>query len=170
MPTSSLTAGRHDGADGGRGGQALVIGYGLSGRAASSWLAGQGFEVVVLEDSRQAGRGRGGRGQRAGRGRRRAASRWKSPPGLPAPAELARTAALVVPSPGVPVGHPALVAALSSGSEVVSEVELAWRVLEARRRDQSRAWRLLPPGGHNRHQRQNDCHRVGHGHAGGFGC
>jgi UDP-N-acetylmuramoylalanine--D-glutamate ligase len=35
------------------------------------------------------------------------------------------------------VGHPALVAALASGTEVVSEVELAWRLLEARRRDQT---------------------------------
>ncbi len=36
-------------------GRALVIGYGLTGRSAASWLAGQGFAVVVLEDSRQAG-------------------------------------------------------------------------------------------------------------------
>ncbi|MGO9659402.1 MAG: UDP-N-acetylmuramoyl-L-alanine--D-glutamate ligase [Acidimicrobiales bacterium] len=116
--------------------RALVIGYGLSGRAASSWLAGQGFEVVVLEDARQAGRAA------VAAVKERAVAGGGSitvevAPGPARAVELARTAALVVPSPGVPVGHPAMVAALTSGSEVVSEVELAWRVLEARRRDQT---------------------------------
>ena len=40
-----------------RGGErAFVIGYGVSGRAAASWLVSQGFEVVVLEDDLEAGR------------------------------------------------------------------------------------------------------------------
>ncbi|MGA3221265.1 MAG: UDP-N-acetylmuramoyl-L-alanine--D-glutamate ligase, partial [Acidimicrobiales bacterium] len=116
--------------------RALVIGYGLSGRAATSWLAGQGLEVVVLEDDRQAGRAAVAavkeRGV-AGGGN----ITVEVAPGAVRAVELARAAALVVPSPGVPVGHPALVAAQVSGAEVVSEVELAWRVLEARRRAQS---------------------------------
>jgi UDP-N-acetylmuramoylalanine--D-glutamate ligase len=114
-------------------------------------LAGQGFEVVVLEDSRQAGLdavaaveqvvvpGSGG-------------ATVEVAPGAARAAELARAASLVVPSPGVPVGHPALVAALSSGTEIVSEIELAWQVLEARRRDQAGAgpsYRLVAITGTN---------------------
>jgi UDP-N-acetylmuramoylalanine--D-glutamate ligase len=49
------------------------------------------------------------------------------------PAALAGTADLVVPSPGVPVAHPVVAAALAGGKEVVSEVELAWRSLDASR-------------------------------------
>jgi UDP-N-acetylmuramoylalanine--D-glutamate ligase len=105
-------------------GRALVIGYGLSGRAAAQWLAGNGSEVVVLEDDPGA----------AG-----AAQESVKVPGLtvqigrgPERAEkLACSADLVVPSPGVPVSHPALVAAKAFGVDVLSEIELAWRVLDA---------------------------------------
>ena len=38
-------------------GRALVIGYGLSGRAAAHWLASHGSEVVVLEDDPEVARG-----------------------------------------------------------------------------------------------------------------
>ncbi len=76
---------------------------------------------------------------------------------------------LVVPSPGVPVGHPALVAAMAAGIEVVSEIELAWQVLDAARQDGDRPGRaVIPPGGHHRHQRQDHGHRSGHGHVGGL--
>ena len=37
-------------------GRALVIGYGLSGRAAAHWLASHGSEVVVLEDDPEVAR------------------------------------------------------------------------------------------------------------------
>jgi UDP-N-acetylmuramoylalanine--D-glutamate ligase len=73
-------------------------------------------------------------------------------PGPARAAELARSASLVVPSPGVPVGHPALVAAVSSGVDVVSEIELAWQVLEALRGDEGGAracYRLLAITGTN---------------------
>ena len=105
-------------------GRALVIGYGLSGRAAAHWLASHGSEVVVLEDDPEVAR--------------RAQASLKIP-GLtvqigrgPERAEkLACSADLVVPSPGVPLSHPALVAAKAFGVEVLSEIELAWRVLDA---------------------------------------
>ncbi len=112
---------------------ALVIGYGLSGRAAASWLAGQGYEVVVLEDARDAGRAAAAVGKSTVPGG--GSMRVEVAPGAGRAAELARTASLVVPSPGVPVGHPALAAALSSGTEIVSEIELAWRVLASLRVD-----------------------------------
>jgi UDP-N-acetylmuramoylalanine--D-glutamate ligase len=105
-------------------GRALVIGYGLSGRAAARWLASNGSEVVVLEDDPKVVRGAQepvkGRGVsvQIGRGPERAE-------------KLACSADLVVPSPGVPVSHPALVAAKAFGVEVLSEIELAWRALDA---------------------------------------
>ena len=35
--------------------KALVVGYGVSGRAAAAWLVSEGCDVVVLEDDRTAG-------------------------------------------------------------------------------------------------------------------
>jgi UDP-N-acetylmuramoylalanine--D-glutamate ligase len=105
-------------------GRALVIGYGLSGRAAAYWLASQGSEVVVLEDDPEVARGAQvsvkarGLSVQIGRGPERAE-------------KLACSADLVVPSPGVPLSHPALVAAKAFGVDVLSEIELAWRVLDA---------------------------------------
>jgi UDP-N-acetylmuramoylalanine--D-glutamate ligase len=129
--------------------RALVIGYGLSGRAATAWLAGQGFDVVVVEDDRQAGRAAVVAVEQAALG----AVTVEVAPGAARAADLARSAALVVPSPGVPVGHPALVAALCSGAEVVSEIELAWQVLAARPPAQAGArppsYRLLAITGTN---------------------
>jgi UDP-N-acetylmuramoylalanine--D-glutamate ligase len=119
-------------------------------------LAGQGFEVVVLEDSRPAGvaameaiteAGATGAGTTGAGG-----ITVEIAPGPARAAELARSASLVVPSPGVPVGHPALVAAVSSGVDVVSEIELAWQVLEALRGDEGGAracYRLLAITGTN---------------------
>jgi UDP-N-acetylmuramoylalanine--D-glutamate ligase len=102
---------------------ALVIGYGLSGRAAASWLAGRGWEVVVLEDDAAAGEA--ARARSAGTG-----TVIEVAPGPVRAAALARCSGLVVPSPGVRADHPAVAAAVTSGVEVLSEVELAWRALE----------------------------------------
>jgi UDP-N-acetylmuramoylalanine--D-glutamate ligase len=98
---------------------ALVIGYGLSGRAAASWLADGGYEVVVIEDK-----------PRPGAEGLPADLRAEVSPSPERSAELARSADLVVPSPGVPVGHVALVAAAQSGRRVVSEIELGWEALQ----------------------------------------
>jgi UDP-N-acetylmuramoylalanine--D-glutamate ligase len=118
-------------------GRALVVGYGLSGRAAARWLVGQGWRVVVLEDDAEAGEAAKDAEERdygAGVLVIEVAPR-------PARAgELAREADLVVPSPGVAVAHPAVVAALAAGVEVCSEIELAWGELAR--------WRAAgaPPG------------------------
>ena len=64
-------------------------------------------------------------------------------------AELASTADLVVPSPGVPVGHPAVAAAFQAGIEVLSEIELAWQVLDAARRDRGERYGLVAITGTN---------------------
>ncbi|MGH9105948.1 MAG: UDP-N-acetylmuramoyl-L-alanine--D-glutamate ligase, partial [Acidimicrobiales bacterium] len=105
-------------------GRALVIGYGSSGRAATRWLLASGWQVLVLEDSPAAVGALPGGGTeptfvlapRPDRGR-----------------ELARQADLVVPSPGVHVDHPALVAAEAAGVPVLSELELGWEQLLALR-------------------------------------
>jgi UDP-N-acetylmuramoylalanine--D-glutamate ligase len=110
--------------------RALVIGYGLSGRAAAGWLAGRGYEVVILEDDRVA----------AERAREAVVGAGLAIEVAPSPAEAAaaaRSSSLVVPSPGVRADHPAIAGAIAAGVEVVSEVELAWRVLDQLRQEGS---------------------------------
>jgi UDP-N-acetylmuramoylalanine--D-glutamate ligase len=106
---------------------ALVIGYGLSGRVAASWLASRGCEVVVLEDDVRAGEAARAQAIAPGLALEVAAGPARA-------AELARSVELVVPSPGVRADHPAVTAAINTGAEVLSEVELAWRVLAGMRR------------------------------------
>jgi UDP-N-acetylmuramoylalanine--D-glutamate ligase len=116
-------------------GRALVIGYGLSGRAATSWLGGHGWDVTVIDDNPAVN-------DDPAVPEHPAAGPTGLTPGAPtielAPspgraAELARRADLVVPSPGVPVGHPALAAAAAAGVDVRSEIELAWAELADQR-------------------------------------
>ena len=101
--------------------KALVIGYGLSGRAAADWLASRGWDVVVLEDDGEAGEAARVEG---------AGVVLEVAPGAARAGRLARSSGLVVPSPGVRADHPAVVAALASGVDVLSEIELAWRALD----------------------------------------
>jgi UDP-N-acetylmuramoylalanine--D-glutamate ligase len=118
-------------------------------------LAAQGFAVTVLEDDRRVAETVGAAG---------AQPDWPGPrvgpasgprvvlevaPGPVRAAELARGAQLVVPSPGVPVGHPALVAAMAAGTEVAGEVELAWRAWASRRSRGDGADRLVAITGTN---------------------
>ena len=119
----------------------MVIGFGVSGRAAARWLVSQRYEVVVLEDDLE-----------AGRAAETAVSEGltvETAGGPDRAAELARTADLVVPSPGVPVGHPAVAAAFQAGTEVLSEIELAWQVLDAARRDRGETYGLIAITGTN---------------------
>jgi UDP-N-acetylmuramoylalanine--D-glutamate ligase len=109
----------------GAGRPAIVAGYARTGQVAARWLAEHGWKVSVVEDD-------------AERGSRLACSEAFPVEMAPAPsraAQLGAGAALVMPSPGVPFGHPLVAAALGAGVPVVAEVELAWAELEARRRN-----------------------------------
>jgi UDP-N-acetylmuramoylalanine--D-glutamate ligase len=117
--------------------RALVVGYGLSGRAATRWLVNQGWQVVVLEDSAQAaqaalGGAVAGGAAAPGVPATGGAVTFEVAPGPARAGELARAMDLVVPSPGVAVAHPAVVAAFGAGVEVCSEIELASVELDRR--------------------------------------
>jgi UDP-N-acetylmuramoylalanine--D-glutamate ligase len=100
-------------------GPALVVGLGLAGEAAARQLARRGWSVTVLEDHPTAA----------------TAARARAPPGVtlvqrPAAEVVAAAvdaAHLVVPSPGVPVAHPAIRRARAAGTTVWTELELASR-------------------------------------------
>ncbi|HTV10300.1 MAG TPA: UDP-N-acetylmuramoyl-L-alanine--D-glutamate ligase [Acidimicrobiales bacterium] len=108
----------------GKGKRAVVIGWGLSGRAATAWLAQNGWDVTVLEDDPKAAAAAEASGAPVARVADVAQAQAQ------AAARLAREADLVVPSPGVRISHPALVAASHGGVPIWSEVELAWSALE----------------------------------------
>jgi len=99
--------------------RALVVGYRVAGQAvAHAWMAAGG-EAVAVDDApsdadRQAAVTRGVELVVAPeRGRLDQLCSW---------------ADVVVVSPGIPVGHPVYAAAKAAGAEVLSEIELAWRV------------------------------------------
>lgn len=123
-------------------GRALVIGYGLSGRAAASWLAGHGYEVVVVEDD-------GAAAEKARPALMATGLSLEAAPGAARAAEVAQASRLVVPSPGVRADHPAIAGAIAAGVEVVSEVELAWRALDDGRRSNVPQSKLLAITGTN---------------------
>ncbi|HET9690573.1 MAG TPA: UDP-N-acetylmuramoyl-L-alanine--D-glutamate ligase [Acidimicrobiales bacterium] len=96
----------------------LVVGFGRTGRAVTAAVTAAGGRVVVADDRaddtlRQAVVAAGGRL-------------------VPADATALDGVERVVPSPGVPVGHPLLAAATRAGVPIHSEVELAYEALEAR--------------------------------------
>lgn len=102
-------------------GRALVVGLGLAGEAAARRLAERGWAVTVSED-----RPSDITGARASM----LAGRGVETVELPSPSALVALVAgsdMVVPSPGVPATHPAIVTALDRGTEVCSELELAAR-------------------------------------------
>jgi UDP-N-acetylmuramoylalanine--D-glutamate ligase len=111
--------------------RALVIGYGLSGRAAASWLASRVDDVIVLEDD-------GAAGEAARADAVAAGLTLEIAPGPARAGELVRSVDVVVPSPGVRADHPAVAAAMAVGVDVLSEIELAWRVLCELRQDGGR--------------------------------
>ena len=122
-------------------GRAVIIGYGLTGRAAAAWLLGRGWDVDVIEDNPEFV-------SNAATGHPARAAGPLTPPVEVAPpparsALLAGQADLVVPSPGVPMRHPALVAAQTAGVDVRSEIELAWSELVDQRSRRSPLTRCL---------------------------
>jgi UDP-N-acetylmuramoylalanine--D-glutamate ligase len=102
----------------------MVIGLAVTGEAVVRHRAASGDEVVVIED-----RATGTQWEtRAASALAQGADVVVSP--SPARArELAATADLVVPSPGVPERHPALLAARRHGIPVRGEIELAAEVV-----------------------------------------
>jgi UDP-N-acetylmuramoylalanine--D-glutamate ligase len=99
--------------------RALVVGLGVSGVAAATLLAGQGWRVTVNDRLAASDL---------------AAQLARLPGGVAAelgghPVELLQGVALVVASPGVPWDLPLLAEARRRGLEVIAEVELASRAL-----------------------------------------
>lgn len=115
----------------------VVLGFAVTGQAVAKVLSAGGRSPVVVEDRCAPG-----------------AAELASSLGVelavdPSPerfAALLDNADLVVSSPGVPLGHPRLVAALEAGVPVWSEIELAW---ELARSAGERAPKLLAITGTN---------------------
>lgn len=105
--------------------RALVIGLGRSGRPAALALCGAGVEVIAVD--------RGPEPDGAGQ-LRDAGVDVRARLDDEATAELVDGVDLLVPSPGVPEGSPAVQRALSRGCPVWSEPELGWRLAGADRR------------------------------------
>jgi UDP-N-acetylmuramoylalanine--D-glutamate ligase len=98
----------------------LIVGMGVTGEAVARHLGAE--RVVVTED------------HPSERSRSRAAALGVQLVEVPSPHQLddlVRHSAMVVPSPGVPAGHPVYAIAAEAGVEVVSEVELAAREASA---------------------------------------
>ncbi|PLS76435.1 MAG: UDP-N-acetylmuramoyl-L-alanine--D-glutamate ligase [Actinobacteria bacterium] len=96
---------------GGARGRAVIVGMGVTGRSVARHLAADGWRLVVVED-------------RPDDGVAEEVAAWGATLGTEADVAGAD---LVVPSPGVPPHHPALLRAGVAGARVVSEVELAWQ-------------------------------------------
>ncbi len=100
----------------------LVLGLGSSGEAVAAYAAGrraQGEDITVTALDEDAGPVAA-----------RRAARFRE---LGAEVEIGATeipdgSDLVVASPGIPPSSPLLVSAMESGAEVISEIELAWRL------------------------------------------
>jgi len=103
----------------------LVVGLGVTGDAVLRWAYGRGHAVTVVDDR-----------PATVRPERRAVAdalgiEIVAPPIGPEADALLGRVDLVVPSPGVPEGHPILQAALRAGVARRSEVDLAAEVLAA---------------------------------------
>lgn len=96
--------------------KALVVGLGVAGASAARRMAQRGWDVTVVED------------RPSDATRARAAELGVEVVESPADvAALVDAADVVVPSPGVPIGHPAIQHALAGGVRVWTEFELAAR-------------------------------------------
>ncbi|MDA8044539.1 MAG: UDP-N-acetylmuramoyl-L-alanine--D-glutamate ligase [Actinomycetota bacterium] len=100
-----------------------VIGYGVTGRAVAGWLKRRGDDVVVLDDHPDEAMVALGRG--AG------VEVWPTSAGDEGLRDQLDGVRMVVPSPGVPVGHRVLRLAVAEAIPVRSEIELASSVCEA---------------------------------------
>ncbi|MCU4183688.1 UDP-N-acetylmuramoyl-L-alanine--D-glutamate ligase [Acidiferrimicrobium sp. IK] len=101
----------------------VVVGFGVTGQSVAALLLGAGDSVTVVDD------------RPSDAARAAADALGLSIVSSPAEDELAGVvtgAAMVVPSPGVPAGHPVFALAAAAGVPVRSEIELAWARLQAR--------------------------------------
>ena len=101
--------------------RAIVLGAGVSGRAAARFLLARGARVT-LQDDAPAERLAAGVGELAAQGAALAVAGTRVEP---------RDFDLAVVSPGVPVGCERVSSLLAAGVEVIGEVELAFRFLDA---------------------------------------
>jgi UDP-N-acetylmuramoylalanine--D-glutamate ligase len=102
---------------------AVVVGYGVTGRAVAKWLSARGQHVLVLDD--RADDEMAAAGGAAG-------VEVVPTPGTDEELRAALSgASLVVPSPGVPVGHPVYRLAAELDLPVRAEIELASELCEA---------------------------------------
>jgi UDP-N-acetylmuramoylalanine--D-glutamate ligase len=101
----------------------LVVGFGVTGRAAARAGRADGSVVVVIDDRRVDG---------APAVAAEIGVELVVGPDRSRLDELLRRSDLVVASPGVPIGNEVFARAARHGVEVVSEIELAARLLEAR--------------------------------------
>jgi UDP-N-acetylmuramoylalanine--D-glutamate ligase len=101
----------------------LVVGFGVTGRAVAQALMGDGERVVAVDDCP---------GPEAVAAAADLGVRLLPRPSTATLDALLADTALVVPSPGVPVGHPVVAVAAACSVPVISEIELAWRRLAAR--------------------------------------
>lgn len=103
---------------------AAVIGFGVTGRAVAAYLRGRGDDVLVLDDRADA--------ELVAAGADLGVRVERTPADSDALADRLAGAAMVIPSPGVPVGHPVYGAADRAGVRVLSEIELASEVAAGR--------------------------------------
>ncbi len=96
-----------------------VVGFGTTGRAVARAVLAAGDEVVVFDDHRPLD---------ADEAATAIGVAVEPTPAEPALADRLRACDLVVPSPGVPVGHPVVAAAATAGVPVRAEIEVAARM------------------------------------------
>ncbi|MEX0664599.1 MAG: UDP-N-acetylmuramoyl-L-alanine--D-glutamate ligase [Acidimicrobiia bacterium] len=108
--------------------EVVVVGLAVTGDALVRFLTGRGDEVTVIEDSPGSGPEYAARVQQA----RSMGADVVERPGAARTSALAASVDLVVPSPGVPDRHPAVVGARRGGVAVRSEIDLAAEVAAGR--------------------------------------
>jgi UDP-N-acetylmuramoylalanine--D-glutamate ligase len=101
----------------------LLIGFGVTGRAVASWVRAHDGSAIVVEDRPTPEMA----AQAAQLGVELVAG-----PDADTLAGLVQASEIVVPSPGVPVGHSIYGLAASAGRPLFSEIELAYRALASR--------------------------------------
>lgn len=104
-----------------RGVRALVVGCAATGAASARFLAGCGAQVVVTDAKPEAEIEDAAALRRLGVDIKAGGHDGVSLDGVK----------LVVVSPGVPAAHPLLAAAVRAGAEVIGDIELAWRYIDA---------------------------------------